>query len=694
MKRYNRWNNIVGWAVFAVAALTYLATMEPSASLWDCSEFIATSYKLEVGHPPGAPLFMMMARLATMLAPSTEYVPLMVNAMNSLASAFCILFMFWTVTHLGRRIYSAQGRELTDANMWTVLGAGAVGALAYTFTDTFWFSAYEGEVYALSSMFTALVVWLMLKWEDQADEPHATRWLILIAYLMGLSIGIHILNLLTVPALVYIYYFRKYATVTFKGFCIASVIALAILWFINGLIIPYTVYIGAMVDVLFVNTFGLPVNSGITLFALSLFALLGWSVWYTHRRGRVVWNTLLLATTMILLGYSSYATVTIRAAANPPMNSNDPSNPHALFSVLNRDQYGGRPLLYGAYYSAPVESVVESTRYYIDDEGRYATASFPTGYTHPQQFMHLFPRMWNYAKSPDEYKQWAAYRTKVETLRDEQGNVLRDEKGQPLRGEVLDYGTKRTYDDGYSEPRVITEPTFLENLNYFFSYQLNYMYWRYFLWNFVGRQSDIQPAGSTTITDGNWLSGIDAIDRIYLGPQENLPREVADNKARNTYYFLPFILGLIGLIYQLNRDPKNFLIVLSLFVMMGIALVVYFNTSPGEPRERDYVYAGSFYAFAMWIGFGVMAFKDLIVRLTKRDDRTAAVAATVIGLVVPAPRTGTTTTVRAAPTPTTSAGTTCNRRFPTRSSSTTATTTPSRCGSTRRSTACAPTCAS
>ena len=631
MHFYKRWNNITGWAVFAVAAMVYLMTMEPVSSLWDCSEFIATSYKLEVGHPPGAPLFMMLARLATLFAfGNPDYVGIAVNAMNSLASAFCILFLFWTITHLARRLVTRGGGELTQANTLAVLGAGIVGALAYTFTDTFWFSAYEGEVYALSSMFTALVVWLMLKWEDQADEPHATRWLILIAYLMGLSIGIHILNLLTVPALVYIYYFRKYATVTFKGFCIASVIALAILWFINGLIIPYTVYIGAMVDVLFVNTFGLPVNSGI-----AVFALLGWSVWYTHRRGRVVWNTLLLATTMILLGYSSYATVTIRAAANPPMNSNDPSNPHALFSVLNRDQYGGRPLLYGAYYSAPVESVVESTRYYIDDEGRYATASFPTGYTHPQQFMHLFPRMWNYAKSPDEYKQWAAYRTKVETLRDEQGNVLRDEKGQPLRGEVLDYGTKRTYDDGYSEPRVITEPTFLENLNYFFSYQLNYMYWRYFLWNFVGRQSDIQPAGSTTITDGNWLSGIDAIDRIYLGPQENLPREVADNKARNTYYFLPFILGLIGLIYQLNRDPKNFLIVLSLFVMMGIALVVYFNTSPGEPRERDYVYAGSFYAFAMWIGFGVMAFKDLIVRLTKRDDRTAAVAATVIGLVVP-----------------------------------------------------------
>ena len=307
------------------------------------------------------------------------------------------------------------------------------------------------------------------------------------------------------------------------------------------------------------------------------------------------------------------------------MNSNDPSNPHALFSVLNRDQYGGRPLLYGAYYSAPVERVISSERYYLDDEGRYTTAEYPTGYTHPSQFMHLFPRMWNYAKSADEYRQWAAYRTKVETLRNENGAVLRDEKGQPLRGETVDYGVKRTYDDGYSEPRVIVEPTFLENLNYFFSYQLNYMYWRYFLWNFVGRQSDIQPAHST-ITDGNWLSGIEAIDRLYVGPQKNLPREVAGNKARNTYYFLPFLLGLVGLIYQLNRDPKNFLIVLALFVMMGIALVVYFNISPNEPRERDYVYAGSFYAFAIWIGFGVLALKDLFVRIARRDNRTAAAA--------------------------------------------------------------------
>lgn len=634
MKRYNRWNNIVGWAVFAVAALTYLATMEPSASLWDCSEFIATSYKLEVGHPPGAPLFMMMARLATMLAPSTEYVPLMVNAMNSLASAFCILFMFWTVTHLGRRIYSAQGRELTDANMWTVLGAGAVGALAYTFTDTFWFSAYEGEVYALSSMFTALVVWLMLKWEDQADEPHATRWLILIAYLMGLSIGIHILNLLTVPALVYIYYFRKYATVTFKGFCIASVIALAILWFINGLIIPYTVYIGAMVDVLFVNTFGLPVNSGITLFALALIIGLGWAAWAAHRRGRVLLNIILLSTTMILVGYSSYASVTIRAAANPPMNSNNPNNPHALLSLLNRDQYGDRPLLYGAQYSAPPEGVKEKKVWYLDEDGKYKTATVLTGYTHAPEFMQLFPRMWNYSKGEKAYKEWAAYRTKTETLRDDKGEVLRDAQGRPMRGETLDFGRKRAYTDSYGETRTVTEPTFWENVHFFFNYQLSYMYWRYFMWNFVGRQSDIQPS-RTTITDGNWLSGIKWIDELYLGPQDNLPDEIANNKGRNTYYFLPFLLGLIGLIYQLNRDPRNFSIVMWLFVMMGIALVVYFNTSPNEPRERDYVYAGSFYAFCIWIGLGVLAVRDLIVWATRRKGLMAPIAATVVCMVVP-----------------------------------------------------------
>ena len=356
---FKRWDKIVGWAVFAIAAATYLLTMEPSSSLWDCAEFIATSYKLEVGHPPGAPLFMLLARIATMLAPSTHYVPHMVNAMNCISSAFCILFLFWTITHIARRMITSNGREFSEGGKIAALGAGVVGALAYTFTDTFWFSAVEGEVYAQSSLFTAMVVWLMLKWEEQADEPHSTRWIILIAYLMGLSIGIHILNLLTIPALVFIYYFRKYEHITIKGCVYATLVALAILGFINGIIIPYTVYIGAMVDLFFVNTLGLPVNLGITVFALTVFAALFYGMFRTHKAGKKVLNLILVSTTMILIGFSSYATVTIRAAANPPMNSNNPNNPHALLSVLNRDQYGNRPLLHGPYYSSPVEDYIE-----------------------------------------------------------------------------------------------------------------------------------------------------------------------------------------------------------------------------------------------------------------------------------------------------------------------------------------------
>ena len=635
MTFFKRWNNIVGWTVFAIAAAVYLMTMEPVSSLWDCSEFIATSYKLEVGHPPGAPLFMMLARLATLFAfGDPDLVGMAVNAMNSLASAFCILFLFWTITHLARRLVTRGGAELTHARAWAVLGAGAVGALAYTFTDTFWFSAIEGEVYALSSMFTALVVWLMLKWEEQADQPHASRWIVLIAYLMGLSIGVHILNLLTIPTLAFIYYFRKTEQVTFKGVVYTTLIACAALLFVNNIIIPYTVWIGAQIDTLFVNTFGLPANSGMVLFALALIIGMGWASWKAHCKGRVVLNILLLSTTMILVGFSSYASMTIRAAANPPMNSNNPNNPHALLSVLNRDQYGSRPLLFGAYYSAPPEDVVEKTVTYLDEDGKYKEAKVLTGYTHAPEFTHFFPRVWNYLKGEKEYKQWAAYRTKMEVVRDENGQVVRDENGRPKQQEVVDFGRKRIYTDRYGETRTVVEPTFAENLNFFFNYQLSYMYWRYFLWNFVGRQSDIQPS-QTTITDGNWLSGIRWIDEKYLGPQDNLPREVAENKGRNTYYFLPFLLGLIGLIYQLNRDPRNFSIVMWLFVMMGIALVVYFNTSPNEPRERDYVYAGSFYAFCIWIGLGVLAVRDLIVWATRRKGLMAPIAATVVCMVVP-----------------------------------------------------------
>ena len=630
---FNRWDKLVGWAVFAIAALTYLFTMEPSSSLWDCAEFIATSYKLEVGHPPGAPLFMLMARIATMFAPNSYYVPHMVNGMNCLASAFCILFLFWTITHLARRIFTAAGRTMSEGDKIAVLGAGAVGALAYTFTDTFWFSAVEGEVYALSSMFTALVVWLMLKWEEQADEPHSTRWIVLIAYLMGLSIGVHILNLLTIPALVFIYYFKRYEKVTLKGMAQATLLALAILGFINGIIIPYTVYLGAMVDLFAVNTLGLPVNVGIVIFAFALLGALSWGIIRTHRAGKKMWNLVLVCTTMILIGFSSYATVTIRAAANPPMNSNNPNNPHALLSVLNRDQYGNRPLLYGQYYSSPIDDYVESTSYHYNAATKeYDKVVTLTGYTYPSEFKHIFPRLWNSTKGEAAYKPWAAYRTKTDVLRDENGEVVRDENGKAMRGEVLDFGRK-VYDSVTGESFI--EPTFGENLYYFFTYQLNYMYWRYFLWNFVGRQDDIQ-ASDETILHGNWMSGITPLDELYLGPQSDLPSEMANNPARNHYFFLPFVLGLLGLIYQLNRDQKNFSVVMWLFIMMGIALVVYFNTCPSEPRERDYVYAGSFYAFCIWIGLGVLALRDVMGYVLGRDAKLTAALATVIALGVPA----------------------------------------------------------
>ena len=442
--------------------------------------------------------------------------PHAVNALNCLASAFCILFLFWTITHMGRRLYTRGERQLTVPETWAVLGAGIVGALAYTFTDTFWFSAVEGEVYAQSSMFTALVVWLMLKWEEQADEPHSLRWIVLIAYLMGLSIGIHILNLLTIPALVFIYYFRRTKRITWRGIFYASLASGAILLFINGFIIPYTVYFGAMVDLFFVNVLGLPVNLGMVLFCLALFGALGWSVWYTHRRGLATANILLLCTTLILVGYSSYASVTIRAAANPPMNSNNPSNPHALLSLLNRDQYGQRPLLYGAYYSAPATDYNTKTVYYLDEDGKYKPAEVITSTLHDPQFMHLFPACGTAAirtATTSPGRPTASRSSRYATSRARSSATRRT----PRYETVLDYGRTVRYNDG-EQNRSVTEPTFLENLNFFLNYQLNYMYWRYFLWNFVGRQSDIQ-ALHETILDGNWRSGFDKLDALYIGPQ-------------------------------------------------------------------------------------------------------------------------------------------------------------------------------
>ena len=639
MNKFKFWNNTIGWVVFFIATASYILTIEPTTSLWDCSEFIATSYKLEVGHPPGAPLFMMLARIASLFAPSVESVPMMINAMNGVASGFCILFLFWTITHLARRITSrGDNEEMSLSRMILILGAGAIGALSYAYTDTFWFSAVEGEVYALSSMFTALVVWLMLKWEENAHRPTSMRWIILIAYLMGLSIGVHILNLLTIPALVMIWFFRRYEYRSAWDYVLkiglALIVSLLILGVINGIIIPYTVALGAAVDTFAVNTLGMPVNSGMILFAVAVFALLGYLVMFTHRKGYKALNGVAMAVLVILIGFSSYASVSIRAAANPPMNSNNPSNPHMLLSLLNRDQYGNRPLLRGPYYSAlPNSLVVANPDLTSDDEylptgdfeeksvmwlnpetKEYEERKFFNGYNYPDEAMRLLPRMWWYKRTDSFEANWVKTENGHPTVKVEDGNG-----------------------------GVWYEPTALEDINYFLGYQMGDMFWRYFMWNFVGRQDDEQlqaDVDNRIYMHGGWLSGIDFIDELYAGARTALPSDMEDNPAHNTYFFLPLLLGLLGLIYQLNNDWRNFFVVLLLFVMMGIALVVYFNTSPDEPRERDYVYAGAFYAYAIWLGIGVMAIGDMLLSLArrfnpKRGSVIAAIATVLITSSVP-----------------------------------------------------------
>ena len=631
MREFKLWNNITGWMVFAAATISYLLTMEPTTSMWDCSEFIATSYKLEVGHPPGAPLYMLLARVASLFAASPEDVPMMINGMNCIASGLCIMFLFWTITHLARRIVHREGEAMPLYKRLLIIGSGAIGAMAYAYTDTFWFSAVEGEVYALSSMFTALVVWLMLKWEENADRPTAMRWIILIAYLMGLSIGVHILNLLTIPALVMIWFFRRYEcknkwhyTLQIFG---ALAVSFLILGAINGIIIPYTVALGAAFDTFAVNTLGMPVNAGMLIFVVLLLGSLAALIWFTHSRRYIILNGVALAITVILIGFGSYAAVAIRANATPPMNSNNPSNPHALLSLLNRDQYGNRPLIYGPYYSAMPESMIElnsdvtsddqylptgnyksKTMTWLNPEtGMYEEREIFDDYVYPSKANSLFPRMWYHSRAKQYEAEWV-------TLED----------GHPSK-EVSDGNGNTWY-----------EPTAGEDVAYFMDYQLGDMYVRYFMWNFVGRQDDIQlttDAENGIYLHGGWISGIDFIDELFTGPTDNIPAEQRNNPARNTYFFLPLLLGLVGIVYQMSSDWRNFIIVSLLYVMMGIALVVYFNTAPGEPRERDYVYAGAFYAFSIWIGLGAAAIGHMLSSLvSKHAAKSAAIPTTAVAV--------------------------------------------------------------
>ncbi len=596
-------NNILGWIVFLIATVTYFLTLEPTVSWWDCGEFITSAFKLEVGHPPGAPTFMILGRMFTLLGGGASNAAVMVNAMSALASAGTIMILYWTIVHLARKLFSED--ELSAGDQLAVWGSGLVGALAFTFTDSFWFSAVEGEVYALSSFFTALVFWAILKWENVADEKNANRWLILIAYLVGLSIGVHLLNLLAIPAIGLVYYFRKYEF-SWKGVIWALIASMGILLGIQYGIIPGVPRIAFLFDRIFVNGFGLPFNSGILFLIVLTVVGSVWAIRYTRARNMVVWNTAVTMVIVILIGYSSFALILIRASANPPMNQNYPDNAFALLRYLNREQYGDRPLAYGQYYNAPRTGTADIKDQYNKVDGEYKITGSMAGKSEYDPKMEtVFPRMYSdNANHVRAYKEW--------------GRV----KGKPVR--VRDRG----------EVKTLMKPTFGENLRFFFSYQLGHMYMRYFMWNFVGRQNDVQGHGE--FNNGNWISGIDFLDQPKVGPKDNMPDFMKNDPSRNTYYFLPLLFGLIGMFYQYNRGKKGketFSVTMLLFVLTGIAIVVYLNQYPFQPRERDYAYAGSFYAFAIWIGLAVPALYSVVNKVIKGVPGAALVTLVSIVLV-------------------------------------------------------------
>ena len=671
MRKYKLINNVLGWVVFLIASTVYLMTIEPTASFWDCGEFISSAFKLEVGHPPGAPFFMLTANLFTQLASDTSTVAKMVNSMSALFSGLTILFLFWSITHLARKIMVNDENEISLGKMITIMGSGLVGALAYTFSDTFWFSAVEGEVYAYSSLFTALVFWLILKWEEASDRPHADRWIVLIAYLMGLSIGVHLLNLLCIPAIVLVYYYKKFPNPTMKGTIGALLVSFAIVALMMYGVVQGLVEVCGYFELLFVNVFGMPYNSGVFAYVIALAGVLVWAIWETMRdeinpvRMKIAFivaivlvgvpfigsgyvlaviltaaltaylfmskkvnikllNTVLVCLMVIVVGYSSYALTMIRATADTPMNQNAPSDIFTLRSYLAREQYGKTPLLYGQTFASevkrennggacsPVTKEGEAVWSRVikkdpNEKDRYYVSRHDIEYEYVDELNMLFPRMFSNVDSHiGAYKEWSQF------------------KGEPVKFNRC------------GETVTVMKPTFAENLRYFFAYQLNFMYWRYFMWNFSGRQNDIQ--GNGEVLNGNWITGIKAIDEVLVGPQDNMPSDIANNKGHNVYYMLPLLLGILGLLYQAyagQRGIQSFWITFFLFFMTGIAIVLYLNQTPYQPRERDYAYAGSFYAFCIWIGFGVAALAKLLEKYGKLPAVAAGSIATVLCLFVP-----------------------------------------------------------
>ena len=681
MKQYKITNNIIGWIVFAIAAFTYCMTVEPSASFWDCPEFISTATKLEVGHPPGAPFFMLTGNFFTHFTGDPAKAAFCVNIMSALLSALCILFLFWTITHLTRMLICKDGTVTTWGQIITIMGSGVVGALAYTWSDTFWFSAEEGEVYAYSSMFTALVFWLILKWEDHADEPHSDRWIVLIFYLTGLSIGVHLLNLLCLPAIALVYYYKRHPQAQTKGSLVALLVGFLLVAAVLYGVVPGIVKVGGWFELFFVNTLGMPFNTGMVVYILALIAVVLTAIWSTTKTNRTltnglylasvgmlgipffgtgfmsvligivllatlyfllnmkrkdgkmllrkrILNTSLLCMLMLMIGYSSYAVIVIRSVANPPMDQNSPEDIFSLGSYLSRDQYGQTPLFFGqAFTSQPDfdangQAIYNTTTEHhrkektqANEADTYEDVESLESLQYPSGMKMLFPRMYSSAHA-QAYNDWLG------------GNIQLRDVNYTTSGGDFQYGQM---------------PSQWDNLNFFISYQINFMYWRYFMWNFAGRQNGYQSNGEKE--HGNWLTGIPFIDNAIYGNQKELPNELQQDKAHNVFYMLPLLLGLLGLFWQAFRGDKGvkqFWVVFFLFFMTGLAIVLYLNQTPMQPRERDYAYAGSFYAFAIWIGMGVAALADLLGRALKARKKATeefgvlpAAVASVLCVLVP-----------------------------------------------------------
>jgi len=608
LAQYKKLNNLLGWIVFTIAAIVYLLTLEPTASWWDPGEFISTTYKLQVGHPPGAPTMQMIGRVISLLAfGNNSKVALMINGMSGICSVLAVLFLFWSITIFAKKIVVGKD-EMTQGKMYTIFASGLVGALTFTFTDSFWFSAVEGEVYAMSMMFTSLVFWSVLKWEEIADSEHANRWLVFITFMIGLAIGVHLLSLLTIPALAFVIYFKKYKT-SLKGILVTLILGVVILAFIMYLVIPGIPEMAGKVELLFVNKLGMPFNSGLIFYFLILISLIVFGLIITKKKGKPLLNTIILCFSFLLIGYTSFIMLIIRSNAGTPINENAPKDVIGLVNYLNREQYGTWPLLYGPYFNAPIISYKDGSPVYERDDkaGKYVVIDDQKG-TIPvfdPRFTTIFPRMWSNEPSGSEqfFKNWVK------------------------KGVLINV----TNSDGKTE--TLKKPTFLENMKYFLQYQVGVMYFRYFMWNFVGRQNDIQGYGGPQ--NGNWISGIPFIDKWLVGhPQTHMPDSMK-NRGTNKYYMLPFVLGLIGFFYQMKKEYKGAIIITLLFFMTGLAIVVYLNQKPFEPRERDYSYCGSTFAFSIWIGLGVICLINLAKRILKRENLSILLVSMICLILVP-----------------------------------------------------------